>query len=91
MAENDKKVISIVTNCWNEVDNIPLFYQRCKAELEKFPQYEYEFIVSEISNNKEILLEDELLINKTINKKLATNNINLNGEDGYVVSNNLLK
>ena len=39
------KKISIVTNCWNEVENIPLFYQRCKAELAKHPQYDYEFIV----------------------------------------------
>lgn len=47
MAENEKKVISIVTNCWNEVDNIPLFYARCKKELEKFPEYGYEFIVED--------------------------------------------
>lgn len=47
MAENNKKVISIVTNCWNEVDNIPLFYARCKTELDKFPQYDYEFIVED--------------------------------------------
>ena len=47
MAVNEKKKISIVTNCWNEVENIPLFYQRCKAELEKFPEYDYEFIVED--------------------------------------------
>ena len=47
MAVNDKKIISIVTNCWNEVDNIPLFYARCKAELAKFPEYDYEFIVED--------------------------------------------
>ena len=47
MDVNRKKVISIVTNCWNEVENIPLFYQRCKAELAKFPEYDYEFIVED--------------------------------------------
>ena len=47
MAVNGKKVISIVTNCWNEVDNIPLFYDRCKSELAKFPEYDYEFIVED--------------------------------------------
>ena len=47
MAVSEKKVISIVTNCWNEVENIPLFYQRCKAELEKFPEYDYEFVVED--------------------------------------------
>ena len=42
-----KKVISIVSNCWNEVENIPLFYTRCKAELAKHPEYDYEFIVED--------------------------------------------
>ena len=42
-----KKVISIVSNCWNEVENIPLFYNRCKAELAKHPAYDYEFIVED--------------------------------------------
>ena len=41
------KVISIVSNCWNEVENIPLFYARCKAELAKHPEYDYEFIVED--------------------------------------------
>lgn len=41
------KKISIVTNCWNEVDNIPVFYSRCKAELDKHPQYDYEFVVED--------------------------------------------
>jgi glycosyltransferase involved in cell wall biosynthesis len=47
MDVNRKKVISIVTNCWNEVENIPLFYQRCKAQLDKFPEYDYEFVVED--------------------------------------------
>ena len=42
-----RKIISIVTNCWNEVENIPLFYNRCKAELAKHPAYDYEFIVED--------------------------------------------
>lgn len=41
------RLISIVTNCWNEVENIPLFYSRCNAELAKHPDYEYEFIVED--------------------------------------------
>ena len=47
MDMSGKKVISIVTNCWNEVENIPLFYQRCRAELDKFPEYDYEFVVED--------------------------------------------
>ena len=42
-----KKTISIATSCWNEVENIPLFYQRVRAELEKHPQYDYEFVVAD--------------------------------------------
>ena len=41
------KKLSIITNCWNEVENIPLFYARCKAELAKHPEYDYEFIVED--------------------------------------------
>ena len=60
MKNSSQNIISIVTNCWNEVDNIPLFYQRCKAELEKFPQYEYEFIVEDnlsTDGTREVLRE----------------------------------
>ncbi len=42
-----KKTISIATSCWNEVENIPLFYQRVRAELAKHPQYDYEFVVAD--------------------------------------------
>lgn len=41
------KKISIVTNCLNEVENIPLFYKRCLDELAKHPGYAYEFIVED--------------------------------------------
>ena len=33
-----RKKISIVTNCLNEVENIPLFYKRCMDELAKHPE-----------------------------------------------------
>ena len=33
------KVISIFANCWNEVENIPVFYRRCMAELKKHPEF----------------------------------------------------
>lgn len=46
-VEDPKKVISIVTNCYNEVENIPLFYERTKAVLAQFPDYDYEFIVAD--------------------------------------------
>ena len=41
------KKISIVTSCWNERENIPLFYDRCLKVMEEFPQYEIEFVISD--------------------------------------------
>ena len=42
-----KKLVSITTSCWNEVENIPEFYNRCLKVMEQFPQYDVEFIVSD--------------------------------------------
>ena len=52
--------ISIVSNCWNEVENIPIFYRRCRAELAKHPAYDYEFVVADncsTDGTREILRE----------------------------------
>jgi len=52
--------ISIVTNCWNEVENIPVFYARCMAELKKHPEYDYEFVVEDnlsTDGTREVLRE----------------------------------
>lgn len=42
-----KKVISIFSNCWNEVENIPLFYKRCKVVLGQLANYDYEFVIED--------------------------------------------
>jgi len=45
MAE---KLLSIVTGCYNEVENIPLFYERCLNVLQDYAdEYDYEFIVAD--------------------------------------------
>jgi len=44
---NGKPVISIATSCYNERDNIRLFYDRCMAVLRDFPDHDYEFVVSD--------------------------------------------
>ena len=45
MAE---KLLSIVTGCYNEVENIPLFYERCLNVLKDYAdEYDYEFIVAD--------------------------------------------
>jgi glycosyltransferase involved in cell wall biosynthesis len=42
-----KKTISITTTCYNEEGNITEWYQRVLAVINRYPQYEYEFIVSD--------------------------------------------
>lgn len=41
------KIISIVTSCFNEENNIPEFYTRIKEVLSRLPNYDYEFIVAD--------------------------------------------
>ena len=43
----NKPVISVVSSCYNEVDNIPIFYERTRKVLEKFPDWDYEFVISD--------------------------------------------
>lgn len=42
-----RKKISICGSCYNESENIEELYSRCMAELNKFPQYDYEFIMAD--------------------------------------------
>lgn len=42
-----EKLISIASGCFNEVENIPLLYERCLAVLKKFPEYDYEFVIED--------------------------------------------
>jgi glycosyltransferase involved in cell wall biosynthesis len=49
--ENKKPLLSIVTPCFNEEDNIEELYQRVKAVILKIKKYDFEFIV--IDNHSE--------------------------------------
>ena len=53
-----RKKISICGTCYNEELNIRELYDRCMAELKKFPQYDYEFIFADncsLDNTREKL------------------------------------
>ena len=55
-----KKIISIASGCWNEVENIPLLYDRVRKVLAKFPEYDYEFVIEDnysTDGTREILRE----------------------------------
>ena len=42
-----KKLISIVTGCCNEVENLPELYDRIKAVMAEFPAYEWELLIAD--------------------------------------------
>ncbi len=39
------KKISFVSSCYNEEDNVQELFERVKAQIEKFPQYDWEYII----------------------------------------------
>ena len=54
------KKISIASSCWNEAENILPFYERCKLELDRHSEYDYEFVISDnlsTDGTREILRE----------------------------------
>ena len=42
-----KKLISVVTGCCNEVENLPELYDRIKAVMAEFPAYDWELLVAD--------------------------------------------
>ena len=42
-----RKLVSIVTGCYNEVENLPELYDRIKLVFEKFPEYDWELLVAD--------------------------------------------
>ena len=43
----DRKLISITGGCFNEVENLREFYERCCKVMAEFPQYDFEIIFSD--------------------------------------------
>jgi glycosyltransferase involved in cell wall biosynthesis len=58
--EENRKLISIVTPCYNEEGNIQELYHRVKKVFESFPQYDYEhlFIDNDSSDNTQEILRE---------------------------------
>ena len=43
----EKKVISITASCYNEAENLSVFYERWRKVLEQYPAYDYEFVIAD--------------------------------------------
>lgn len=72
----DEKLISIVTPCYNEQDNVDEIYAQVKAVMASLPQYKYEhlFIDNASTDNTVLLLKK--LAEKDKNVKLIVNTRN---------------
>jgi len=72
----EKKFISIVTPCYNEEDNVHELCNQIRAQMQQYPQYDYEHIIidnastdSTVNSVKKIILENK-------NVKLIVNSRN---------------
>ena len=76
MDEVKKKLISIVTPCYNEEDNIEELYRRIKAVISKLQIYEFEIIVIDNSSKDSTLekLKKLALSDKTLKVIVNTRN-----------------
>ena len=43
----EKKLISVVSGCYNEEENVPELYRRLTAVFAELPQYDYEIILAD--------------------------------------------
>jgi polyisoprenyl-phosphate glycosyltransferase len=71
-----KKLISVVSPCFNEEDNIEKLYEAVKAEFEKLPQYQYEHIfIDNASSDRTVEIIKEIA-HKDKSIKLIVNSRN---------------
>lgn len=71
-----RRLISIVTPCYNEEDNIDELHRRIAAQMEKFPQYDYEHIYIDNASTDGTLSVIRRLANADFRIKAIVNNRN---------------
>ncbi|MEI7525804.1 MAG: glycosyltransferase family 2 protein [Mariniphaga sp.] len=83
--EENRKLISIITPCYNEEGNIPVVYERVKAILEKFPQYDYEhlFIDNDSSDSTPEILRKIAARDKNVKVIFNAKNFGVNRSGWY--------
>jgi polyisoprenyl-phosphate glycosyltransferase len=73
---NDKKLISIVTPCYNEEDNIEEIQRLVKAVFAQIPQYNYEHIFIDNASTDTTVVKLEAMAEVDRNVKVIVNNRN---------------
>ena len=68
-----RKKISIAGTCYNESGNIRELYDRCMAELKKFPAYDYEFVMADNCSTDDTREKLRQLANEDKNFKVIFN------------------
>ena len=68
-----RKKISICGTCYNESGNIEELYARCMTELQKFPEYDYEFIMADNCSQDDTRSKLRQLADKDKNFKVIFN------------------
>lgn len=66
-------MISVVTPCYNEEDNVEPLYERIKAVFAEFPQYRYEHLFIDNSSTDRTVEKVKELAARDINVKLIVN------------------
>ena len=54
-----RKLISIVTPCFNEEGNVAELHRRIAAQMEAFPQYDYEHIYIDNASTDPVFVRAE--------------------------------
>jgi glycosyltransferase involved in cell wall biosynthesis len=67
------KMISVVTPCYNEEDNVEPLYERIRAVFAEFPQYRYEHLFIDNSSTDRTVEKIKALAAKDNNIKLIVN------------------
>ena len=81
----DKKLISVMTPCYNEEANIMNLYHAVKAQFEAMPQYQYEhiFIDNYSSDNSRNILRELAKEDKNVKVILNARNFGPNRSGSY--------
>ena len=72
-----KKLISIITPCFNEEENVEAIYSQIKSIMNDLPQYEYEHIFIDNCSKDKTAEKLNNISNKTTTVKIFFNSRNV--------------